>query len=43
LQEWAFFWDWDLPNHQYRWMTAWDTTQQDIENFAEGVSQALKI
>ena len=43
LREWTFFWDWDLPNHQYRWMTAWDTTLDDIATFAEGVSQALKM
>ena len=43
LRDWTFFWDWDLPNNQYRWMTAWDMTVKDIEIFAEGVSQALKI
>ncbi len=43
LRDWTFFWDWDLPNNQYRWMTAWDTTLEDIANFAEGVSQALKM
>ncbi len=43
LREWTFFWDWDEPKHQYRWMTAWDTTLEDVSSFAEGVSQALKI
>lgn len=43
LQDWAFFWDWDAPNSKYRWMTAWDVTTADIDNFAEAVSQALKI
>lgn len=43
LQEWTFFWEWDIANSQYRWMTAWDTTLSDIENFADGVSQALKF
>jgi len=43
LQDWAFFWDWDAPNHKYRWMTAWDVKSQDIDTFAEAVSQALKI
>ena len=42
LKDWSFFWDWDLPNNQYRWMTAWDTTLHDVAVFAEGVSQALK-
>jgi threonine aldolase len=43
LREWTFFWDWDIASNQYRWMTAWDTTLEDIELFADGVSQALKI
>ena len=43
LRDWTFFWDWDLPRDQYRWMTAWDTTIEDVKLFAEGVSQALKI
>ncbi len=42
LRNWTFFWDWDLPQNQYRWMTAWDTTLEDVADFAEGVSQALK-
>jgi threonine aldolase len=37
LQEWCFFWDWDLPRHQVRWMTAWDTTDDDVLAFAQGV------
>lgn len=43
LRDWTFFWDWDIAKHQYRWMTAWDTTLEDVDLFAEGVSQALKI
>lgn len=37
LREWCFFWDWDPAIHQVRWMTAWDTTEDDIERFAAGV------
>ncbi|MFK7916863.1 MAG: low specificity L-threonine aldolase [Ilumatobacter sp.] len=37
LRDWCFFWDWDPTIHQVRWMTAWDTTQEDIERFAAGV------
>ena len=37
LREWCFFWDWDPSVHQVRWMTAWDTTQDDVEAFAGGV------
>jgi threonine aldolase len=41
LQEWSFFWDWDVANHQVRWMTSWDTTTDDVERFAAGVTTAL--
>lgn len=41
LQEWCFFWDWDVPRHQVRWMTSWDTTESDVDRFAEGVRAAL--
>jgi threonine aldolase len=37
LREWCFFWDWDVTQHQVRWMTAWDTTIDDVTTFAEGV------
>ncbi len=38
LREWCFFWDWDNARHQVRWMTAWDTTADDVDTFAEGVT-----
>ena len=37
LQEWSFFWDWDVAAHQVRWMTSWDTTADDVDRFAAGV------
>jgi len=37
LRDWCFFWDWDTSIHQVRWMTAWDTTREDLERFAAGV------
>jgi threonine aldolase len=37
LRDWCFFWDWDPTVHQVRWMTAWDTTENDVEVFAAGV------
>jgi len=37
LREWCFFWDWDVATHQVRWMTAWDTTADDVATFAHGV------
>jgi len=41
LREWCFFWDWDPSRHQVRWMTAWDTTEADVDRFAEGLSIIL--
>jgi threonine aldolase len=37
LQAWCFFWDWDVARHQVRWMTSWDTTDDDVAAFADGV------
>ena len=41
LRDWCFFWDWDTSVHQVRWMTAWDTTPQDVKTFADGVATLL--
>ncbi len=41
LQQWSFFWDWDVARHQVRWMAAWDTTDDDVDRFAAGVRAAL--
>ena len=41
LQEWSFFWDWDVAASQVRWMTAWDTSPTDIERFVAGVRQVI--
>ncbi|MGZ6961798.1 MAG: threonine aldolase family protein [Ilumatobacteraceae bacterium] len=41
LQEWCFFWDWDVTRSQVRWMTAWDTTLDDVDQFARGVRHLL--
>ena len=41
LQEWCFFWPWDAPAHQVRWMTSWDTTDDDVTAFADGVRQVV--
>src|SRR5262249_33436693 len=41
LQAWSFFWDWDRSRHQVRWMTAWDTDQDDVATFATGVREIL--
>ena len=42
LQDWCFFWDWDVPTDQVRWMTSWDTTAEDVQLFAAGVRHALE-
>lgn len=41
LRDWCFFWDWDPSRHQVRWMTAWDTTPEDVAAFAAGVRAIL--
>jgi threonine aldolase len=41
LRTWCFFWDWDRARHQVRWMTAWDTTPDDVSTFAAGVRELL--
>ncbi len=41
LRDWCFFWDWDVASSQVRWMTAWDTTEDDVDDFAAGVRHLL--
>lgn len=41
LRDWCFFWDWNVARGQVRWMTAWDTTVEDIDRFVAGVSHLL--
>lgn len=41
LREWCFFWPWDTARHQVRWMTAWDTTEADVDQFAAGVTSVM--
>lgn len=41
LQQWSFFWDWDVAARQVRWMTAWDVTSEDVAAFAAGVDAVL--
>ncbi len=36
LRDWCFFWDWDLSVNQVRWMTAWDTTADDVDHVRRG-------
>ena len=41
LREWCFFWPWDMARHQVRWMTAWDTTDEDVDRFVAGVTSVM--
>jgi len=41
LQQWCSFYDWDVSRHQVRWMAAWDTSADDVDQFAAGVAAAL--
>jgi threonine aldolase len=36
------FYDWDAPRGEVRWMTAWDTTEEDVEAFADTIVEALQ-
>jgi threonine aldolase len=37
LQNWSFFWNWDLNDNVVRWMTSFATSDEDVMRFAEGV------
>jgi len=37
LQEWSFFWEWDLTVPLVRWMTSFTTTADDVARFTAGV------
>jgi threonine aldolase len=37
LQEWSFFWEWDLTVSLVRWMTSFATTDEDIARFVAGL------
>ena len=43
LREWSFFYDWDPSRNQVRRMTAWDTTDSDIEVFTAGLDHVLNL
>ena len=42
LQEWSFFWEWDLEISLVRWMTSFATTDADVERFAAGVRAVVQ-
>jgi len=39
IRERVRFYDWDRAAGQVRWMTAWDTTEQDVDRFVAIVSE----
>lgn len=42
LQERAFFYVWNPETSEVRWMTAWDTTEQDVATFAGAVREIVR-
>lgn len=42
LRTWCFFYVWDETTREVRWMTAWDTSPDDVEAFTRGVRVALE-
>jgi threonine aldolase len=42
LRKEYFFYPWDEKKSEYRWMTSWDTTEEDIENFVTILKSLLK-
>lgn len=43
LQEKYFFYVWNEKTSEVRWMTSWDTTQEDIMNFVNAIKMELGI
>lgn len=42
LQERAFFYVWNPATSEVRWMTAWDTTEEDVDQFARAVKEIVR-
>lgn len=41
LAAWCHFYPWDVHTGQVRWMTAWDTTEADIDRFVDALRLVL--
>jgi threonine aldolase len=41
LSKHYFFYPWNEKTSEYRWMTSWDTTEEDLENFVEILKKEL--
>lgn len=42
LQEQYFFYPWDENKNEVRWMTSFDTTDDDIKNFVQSIKKLLR-
>jgi threonine aldolase len=42
LQQWARFYVWDAGRCEVRWMTAWDTTEEDVDTFVAAVREVIR-
>jgi len=42
LKKEYFFYDWDESRNEVRWMTSFDTQEEDINNFVELINEKLK-
>jgi threonine aldolase len=43
LQDWVFHYTWDADINQVRWVCSFDTTEKDVDRFAEGIRAACEI
>ncbi|MGD0582175.1 MAG: low specificity L-threonine aldolase [Bacteroidales bacterium] len=43
VREQYFFYPWDETRSEYRWMTSWDTTEEDIEGLVELLRKELHL
>lgn len=41
LRRTSFFWPWDPATQRVRWMTSWDTTDEDVAVFAAAVHRCM--
>jgi threonine aldolase len=42
LQARAWFYVWNADTSEVRWMTAWDTTEEDVETFARAIREVVR-
>jgi threonine aldolase len=42
LSKHYFFYPWNEKTSEYRWMTSWDTTEEDIENFVKILEEEIR-